>query len=347
MWYFQSCGKKGSLRVISTNTFLLRVSYHCWRSACLLLLISKQREKCVGVVVVFFYCISAGGTQALICIDVPLLLIITGVISLFFLRIRNFSARMLRIFQVAGISLESCVELWFLNWIALKDCFQHHSLLPAICSKGCFFFQLWNAANLAPVPQGVGRKSFSPAVAEGNSLQLLNVPERGERRMKPDIGHYQAELCSVNSVQFGSEYLSVLAWATQLKKVLTVCERQTWSFLCPPPLPQFWLSKVCDTEKPGAESQVRFECSDLAVVLTLDVNSFRSIPKMTARPLKWSIFLLTHKPGVLNMKIYDAPKSPNFIFGQVLIASWCRRSKRFFSDRNIFVCVFLLLLEKY
>lgn len=191
-------------------------------------------EKCVGVVVVSFYCISAGGTQALICIDVPLLLIIIiDVISsrLFFLRIRNFLARILRIFHVAGVSLGSCVELWFLDWIALKDCFQHHSLLPAICSKGCFFFQLWNAANLAPVPQGVGRKSFSPAVAEGISLQLLNVPERGESRMKPDNRHCQAESCSVNSVQFRSEYLSVLGWAMQLKKlVLSVCERQTWSF---------------------------------------------------------------------------------------------------------------------
>lgn len=59
------------------------------------------------------FCVSFGGTQALICIDVPLLLIILEVLSLpfFFLRIRNFFAKMLRIFQVAEVSLGSCVEL--------------------------------------------------------------------------------------------------------------------------------------------------------------------------------------------------------------------------------------------
>lgn len=134
---------------------------------------------------------------------------------------------MLRIFQIAWGLLESCVELWFLDWIALKDCFQHHSLLPAICSEGCFFFQLRNAANLAPLPLGAGRKSFSPAVAEGNSLQLLNVPGRGKSRTKPDNRHRRAEGCSVNSVQLRSEYPSVLGWATQLKElVLSMCERQ-------------------------------------------------------------------------------------------------------------------------
>lgn len=213
-------------------------------------------EKCVGVVVVSFYRISAGGTQALICIDVPLLLITIHVIffTLIFLRITVFLAWMLRIFQVAAFLLESCVELWFLDWIALKDCFQHHSSLPAICSKGCFFFQLWNAANLAPVPQGVGRKIFSPAVANGNSLQLQSVPKRGESRMKPDNGHRQAELCSVNLVRFGSVYLSVLGWAAQMKLVVSVCERQSWSFSGTHPLPQFWQGKVCDTEPPGAVS---------------------------------------------------------------------------------------------
>ena len=40
-------------------------------------------------------------------------------------------------------------------------------------------------------------------------------------------------------------------------------------FLCTPSLPQFRQSKACDTEKPGAESRVRFDCLDLAVVLIL------------------------------------------------------------------------------
>lgn len=74
--------------------------------------IQTEEGKYVGTELVCFYCVSAGGTQALICIDLPLLLTITLLhFYHYYSPCRILFARTLWIFQVTGGSLESCVEL--------------------------------------------------------------------------------------------------------------------------------------------------------------------------------------------------------------------------------------------
>lgn len=88
-----------------------------------------------------------------------------------------------------------------------------------------------------------------------------------------------SELCSAQvriSVSSGLSYMA--------EEVGSVCVRGRLGAFVGHFLPQFWPSKMCGTEKPGAESWIRFECLDLAVALALYVNSFRSMQIMTARP---------------------------------------------------------------
>lgn len=180
--------------------------------------------------------------------------------------------------------------------------------------QGLFLFSAVKRSQFGPCSSGCWEEELLPSCCRGEFPATLKCPRKGwkqnEAWQRTVPGRIVlSELCSDQvriSVSSGLSYMA--------EEVGSVCVRGRlgafWT------LPQFWPSKVCGTEKLGAESWIRFECLDLAVALALFVNSFRSMQIMTARPPRWSIFLLTHKLGVLHMKIYNAPKSQTLFLGR-------------------------------
>lgn len=168
---------------------------------------------------------------------------------LIYLKVKKFFARTLRVFQVAGVSLESCVELWFFGSNCLERLFPTPLFAACHLLQGLFLFSAVKHSQFGPCSSGCWEEELLPSCCRGEFPATLKCPRKGwkqnEAWQQTVPGRIMfSELCSAQvriSVSSGLSYMA--------EEVGPECVSEAdLEFLRAPSLPQFWPNKKCDRE---------------------------------------------------------------------------------------------------